>query len=217
MKVLWVLILCYVTFGGFITPKTTKPVLLEYNNAGYVSDYTFTFQIETSTFTWSELHIEFPDANFAANFVAAACTATDEKGNNYSSCAADGYKIKVGIGELSNSPVDHSYVVIIKDVTNPTTTGGTGNFKLSTWRGINPLDNNDRFPAIGIIAAATQVNFSIICDTNCYPSLVSTYTLKFTSTSIIKAESRVTIQFPTTVSLLGPPPCTTDSIPRLEC
>lgn len=192
-------------------------MLLEFNNGAYVSDYTFTFQIETSTFSWSELHIEFPSANFNLGFVASTCTATDEKGNNYSSCVTDGgYVVKVGIGELSNSPVDHSYVVIIKDVTNPSILGGTGNFKLSTWRGINLLDVNDRFPAIGIINPATTMTMDITCNENCYPSLVSSYTLKFASSSIIPAESRVTIQFPTILSLLGPPPCTSELLPRLE-
>ena len=88
------------------------------------------------------------------SFIASSCTATDEKGNNYSSCTRDGYKVSVAIGELSNSPVDHNYTVILKDVLNPTKTGGTGNFRLETWKGINPLDKNDRFAAVGIISAA---------------------------------------------------------------
>jgi hypothetical protein len=48
------------SLAGKITPKTTKPILLQYNNAAYVSDYTFSFQIETATWPSSTLKIEFP-------------------------------------------------------------------------------------------------------------------------------------------------------------
>jgi hypothetical protein len=49
-----------IALSGRIAPKTTKPILPAYNNAGYTSDYTFNFQIETATFSASTLVIEFP-------------------------------------------------------------------------------------------------------------------------------------------------------------
>jgi hypothetical protein len=39
---------------------------------------------------------------------------------------------------------------VIKNITNPFTVGGTGKFKLATWKGINLLDYNDMFESIGI-------------------------------------------------------------------
>jgi hypothetical protein len=112
--------------------------------------------------------IEFPPGRYLSGMgLGSTCTATDEKGNSYSSCTVSGHKVSVGIGELSNSPRNHNYVVVIKNVTNPSTTGGVGFFKLSTWKGINLLDQNDFFATLGIADTAPKVKyFTIACTVN---------------------------------------------------
>ena len=218
MRAVILIALISVSFAGFITPKTAIPISLSYNNKSYVSDYTFKFQIETTTSSTSTLTIEFPSSFASGLGTNGTCTAEDDKGNAFSTCTVNGLVATIGIGELSNSPVEHTYTLILKSITNPTNNGGSGYFKLATFKGINELDYNDRFGIIGIATEApTITTFAATCTGSCTPSDTATYAISFTHSAAIPANSSIVIRFPTTLSLLGPPPCTSTQITGIQC
>lgn len=72
------LVLLALAKAGFISPATTKPILLQYNNANAYSDMTFSFQIESRTPIGSVLRVTFPPTSYDANLglaTAPDCTA----------------------------------------------------------------------------------------------------------------------------------------------
>lgn len=218
MRAVILIALISVSFAGFITPKTATPISLTYNNKSYSSDYTFKFQIQTTTDSTSTLRIEFP-SSYASNLgTGGTCTAEDDKGNAYTPCTVTGLVVTVTIGELSNSPVEHTYTLILKSITNPTTNAGSGYFKLATYKGINELDYNDRFGIVGIATEAPAIGtFTATCTGTCTPSDIATYAIGFSYATAIPAGSTIIIRFPTTLSLLGPPPCSSTEITGIQC
>jgi hypothetical protein len=167
----------YLSAAGYITPKTTNPIFPTYNNAQYVADYTFKFQLETPTSVTSTLAIEFPDS-YPDNLGSGTCTTSDEKGNAYASCTILNKTVTVLIGALSSSPKIHTYGVTVTNITNPTLDGGSGWFRLKTYKGVNLLDWSDMFGIIGIKAEALVISSgSVVCSEACTPATVGTYTV----------------------------------------
>jgi hypothetical protein len=162
--------------------------------------------------------IQFPSTYISGLGLGGACTAYDEKGNTFASCAVLINTITIGIGELSNSPVDHTYTVKVNAIKNPATSGSTGYFRVATYKGINLLDYSDMFGIVGIIAAAPAIKTAAVtCTGVCTPSTVASYDIVFTTIAIIPVNSRIIIRFPSTVTLLGPPPCASVLIPGIQC
>jgi hypothetical protein len=87
--------------------------------------------------------ITFPSTYVSGMGLGATCTAQDEKSNAYATCTVATFSVTIGIGELSNSPVDHTYSLVLKGVKNPSVSGATGYFRFATYKGINLLDYSD--------------------------------------------------------------------------
>jgi hypothetical protein len=223
------LVLCLalaVTWGaelqaGLIKPKTSKPISLSFNNKAYISDYTFKFQIQTSTPATSVLKITFPSDSYESGLgisTAPTCTAQDEKANAYSSCSVSGRVVTVSFAEVSNSPVDNTYTVTIKNVKNPISEGGTGFFSLQTWKGINLIDDNEYFGRVGIYSASQSPNEAFIsCASTCLANKASQYNFSYRPSQEIPADARIKLTFPSELSLPSPPDCSSEQIPNVVC
>lgn len=118
--------------AGIITPKTLTPVLPAYNNAYYISDYSFYFQIETYMPEESTLQITFPSTSYISGLGISSCQAEDMSGNPLS-CSISGTIVIIYIGEISNKPSDNNNLVVLKNVRNPNSMGSTGMFKIETY------------------------------------------------------------------------------------
>lgn len=226
-KGLLVCLVLAVTLGaelqaGQIKPKTSKPISMTYNNKGYTTDYTFKFQIENATPSTGILKIIFPTDRYDSGLgisTAPTCTAQDEKGNAYSSCSVSGRVVSIAFSDISNSPVDNTYTVTIKNVKNPTSEGGTGFFRLQTWKGINLIDDNETFARVGIYASATSPSIaSVTCaSSSCSASQTSQYNFSFRPSQEVPIDARIMLTFPAELSLPSPAECTSDLITNVIC
>lgn len=205
-------------FGGRITPKTSNPISLSYNNAGAVSGYTFSFQIESDCPSGSTLVITFPSDDYSIPLNSGSVACANDYGDIYS-CSVSGRAVTVQIGELSNVPVDNTHTVIVQNIINPTDVGGTGLFSLATFKGINVLDYHDYFGTVGIVEAYTPPGAaSINCILNCsvgQPS--STYQFSFRNSKPFAADAKIVLKFPTSLDLSYYVACTSDQVPNLRC
>ena len=169
------LTLVSLAFSGQITPKTATPIVPEYNNAGLTSDYTFYFQIETAIPEDGEIHVTFPSSIYLSGLGISVCAAEDDDGNSLS-CSVSGNTVTVVYGQLTNSPIDNTNVVVIKDVVNPLQEGSTGYFKLETYSGVNLLDYTDYSGYVGISSSApTSTAATVTCTSNCVAGGSATY------------------------------------------
>lgn len=104
----------------------------------------------------SVLSITFPRNDYESGLgMSGTCAAQNDNGDAYS-CSVSGFTVTINVGELPNTPLDNTNVVIVKNVLNPSHTGATGLFKLATYIGINTLDYNDRFGQIGIFGSVVS-------------------------------------------------------------
>ena len=183
MRIVTLLTLLAVTYGGFITPKTPWPIRPAFNNVGILCDYQFYYQIETYMPASSTLQIIFPSTNFETGLgIQSTCQAETGDGDSLT-CSVSGLVVTVNLGETSNLPSDNTNVLILKGIKNPITVGGTGQFRLESFTGITSLDNNDMFGSLGFIPAPdTLGSGSVACESNCKTGELGNYSVSLSHT-----------------------------------
>lgn len=187
------LLLPLLASSGLLKPKSPRPVVVSPSNQSLLASYTFHFQIERSTFPDSILKISFPRSSFPLALSAVQCTALLGDMQPLA-CWMQDWEAHVSIGELSNSPVDNTYVVTVRGVPNPPKDGVTGYFRLATWTGINLLDYNDFFGQVGITPAFTpMLSASVACLRSCKSGQFDDYLVTFQLAVSIPAAARVYI------------------------
>ena len=179
--------------SGLLKPKTPRPVLISPTNQSLRSSYTFHFQVERSTFPDSVLKVSFPRSSFPRALSGVQCTALLGEMQPLV-CWMQDWEAHISIGELSNSPVDNTYVVTIVGVPNPPKDGVTGYFRLATWTGINLLDHNDFFGQVGITPTYIPISTaSVVCLRTCKSGQFDDYLVTFQLPVSIQSAARVYI------------------------
>lgn len=206
-----------VSATGLLKPKTPRPIIVSPTNQSLPSAYTFHFQVQQSTFPDSILRISFPTSSFPMALSGVKCTAV--LGDTQPLvCWGQEWEVHVKIGELSNSPVDNTYAVTVKGVSNPPKDGVTGYFKLSTWTGINLLDYNDFFGQVGITPAYTPISTaSVACLRSCKSGQFDDYVVTFQLPVSISAASRVYLTLSDRLSWDISRGCKSIQVPGLLC
>lgn len=202
--------------GGTIYPKTSTPILLSYNNAGSISDYTFSYQISSYIPSTSILEITFPSSVYSNGLNMNNCTAKNWNGIQLQ-CTVTGTTVAVSVGELSNADTNNTYTLTIQNVLNPSI-GGSGMFKFQIRTGINIIDYSDFFGDVGIVASLNTISSAIVsCTSNCIAGQVSSYFISFQTAVAYETGSRIFIQFPSSLTLPYPVQCTSAKLPGISC
>lgn len=101
--------------------------------------------------------------------------------------------IELDSGSLS----PHS--VVIQNIQNPSTVGGTGNFQVETRRGLaNTLDYNGAFEQLGFVAAPTSFgSATVTLSGSTGVNQNGTYTISLTTTQVVPTQGYIVLTFPT--------------------
>ena len=126
---------------GTIWPTGALPISNSITNALKISDYTFTFYTNHSLQANSNIIVTFP-SQFISGLGISSCLSS------LGSCIVSGTAVTV---TLSN-PLYQSktYSLTIFGIQNPSLEGGTGNFMIQSFQGVNLIDSNSIFGVAGI-------------------------------------------------------------------
>ena len=133
------------------------------SNAGLISDYSFKFILETPVNSGPTIVIEFPP-EFANGLGIASCVAyrRTEEIKTSIACSVTDRTVSFTFNQI---PAGVMWLEL-HDVTNPTTSRGTGNFKVSTKSNGFVIDEDPFYPSIGITnAPADFATPTFTCDT----------------------------------------------------
>jgi len=175
----------YIPFlhAGTLTATGDNPIDVSVANKNEIADYTFYFIPDTTIPVGGTLTVTFPTQYaFGLGFaISPTCTVT---------CSISAYSVVF----VFTSPVLNGVTssVTIKSVTNPTTKGGTGNFKLVSKTGDNVLDQNLVFGVIGIadtIGTLTSTSVSLDSAGVLNAGEVTKYAFSFKVSQTIPAQS----------------------------
>jgi hypothetical protein len=136
--------------SGRVIPVGSPAVVLSTNNCNRVSNYNFTFSLETSFINGDLLLITFP-SEFLPGLVPSgqACQAF-----YYTSVtrtlACSITNRQVLIQNVSINPALKVHTVGILKIYNPNILGGVNPFQVTTMRGPYIIDHNEYFEVIGL-------------------------------------------------------------------
>lgn len=187
---------------GKIYPKGILPVSNSITNTGRYSDYTFTFETTNEIPINGVLSITFPQ-QFESNLGIA--------GNPTCSvplCTLSGYTVDLTFSQTVYA--NKQYSVTIYNLKNPSSAGGTGNFKLVSSYYEYIIDMNLVFGTVGISerpSVLTLVTVSILPGSSNIAGDITKYLFTFQSNQLIPAYSWIMFTFPSGMYIPNNPSC----------
>ena len=196
-KLILIIALCEAVLGllqdtvGYLAPYSDQPVSNSVTNALEFATYTFKFIPSSDIPAGGLVDIEFPSTFEEGLGVQDTIHCGEFE------CSLDGRTVTVTL----NSEVRAGSIleVDVEDVRNPSSPGGTGVFKLTSWIGDYALDENLVFGAVGIDHEPRELS-SCSANIETYGSLKAgedtNYEFSFTVNSLLPAGSWIRIIFP---------------------
>ena len=186
---------------GAISPSGELSLYTTITNQGESADYYFEFILDHSLLPNSILYIEFPEQyplNLNLNYLECSLGLCKINARTISIILANG---------LASST---SYILTLFSIPNPQTSGGTGNFALSTYQGANLIDRNQVFGVLGI--SISPGNFksgtvSIVSGGSQNAGDMAIYQFKFTLSRNLQAWDWLKFTFPANYTLAAFPSC----------
>ena len=126
---------------GTVWPSGTLPISNSFTNADKISDYTFTFFTEHSLPRFSNLNVVFP-SQYPENLGVSSCLSS------LGTCIIDNTTVQVTLSDPLYRFKKTN--LIVYGIQNPSSQGGTGNFRILTYENSNLIDCNNRFGLVGI-------------------------------------------------------------------
>ena len=116
---------------GTFTPSEENGISLTSNNKGETADYTFTFTASNTLPAGNTVKIYFPE-QYASGLGITTCVS------NLGTCVVAVRDVTI---TLTNTMSHGSLTTLtLTGVTNPANQGGTGPFKLESWKGTYLVD-----------------------------------------------------------------------------
>lgn len=197
IKFILLIALCKAVLGllqdtvGYLAPYSDLPVSNSVTNALEFATYTFKFIPSTDIPKGGVVEIEFP-STFE---IGLGVQDTIQCGEN--ECSLEGRTVTVTLN--SGGGAGSIVEVSVGSVRNPSTLGGTGVFKLTSWIGEYVLDQNLAFGAVGIDKEPGELsscNVNIETDGSLKAGEATNYEFSFTVNSLLPAGSWIRIIFP---------------------
>ena len=179
------------------------------------------------------LFIRFPYPTYSHLPTSGTCTAVLEPDGIFlaapkvitgSGCQISVFRVvgatsytefQILVGELVGGN-EYPYQVTLTGITNPSTAGGTGYFKLETRQGtMNVFDYNHYFATVGIIDAPPAMAGTVTVTAGNQINALATYEFAFTTTITLPAGGSIKVQLPTDLSLGSGYTCTVSGITGL--
>lgn len=191
---------------GKITPSGSMSLYMTLTNQGEIADYVFTFTIEHHLPIGAYMNIEFPE-QYLENL------GSDSLKCSIGSCTVTSRVVRILLLEEMNP--NKEYELVIYDVKNPSEHGGTGNFALTTFRGMNVVDRNQVFGVVGIAKMPGKLlsaTVSVVSGGSTHAGDVANYQFKFRLSRSLQAWHWLRFTFPSSFNLAAYPSCSSFSI-----
>jgi len=184
--------------SGYITPsRSDASIVNTVTNANQYANYTFYFILDTAIPAGSRLSITFPQ-QFSSNLgidilTATTCSVT---------CTISSYVASFTFPNGLSNGVENS--ATITNVLNPLSSGGTGNFQLSTSYNTYVFDENKIFGKLAIAPQPGTLTACYLLITNQSQAVAgqtTEYRLSFKTISAIPYQSFMLLTLPLGVQL----------------
>jgi len=182
--------LCRVVLGGDIIPDPLDYLSLTTSAALQSSRYIFRFHLSTRLLQPCQLAIQFPlQYQLGLGVRNASCFSHLLEEPVAANCSVSERTVSFHLTQLPAG----LQVFGINQVTNPQSTGGTGNFQVRTFLNGLLQDANEAYPPIGISPAPASLQATMTAQGNLYAGYSPLYVLKLTlSQSLSDVWVRVT-------------------------
>ena len=197
--------------SGEIHPQTSRPVWLEYNNAGIPSLHVFSFLPDSVLTSGMQLLLHFP-SQYNLNTL---CAARLLPALNLA-CHVEDSVLRV---EVTDTPelVDGRYALEIQGIDTPGSPGLTDYFRLELTSDDLVLDYNDYFDQVGIVPAFTSMPQPQISCQVCKTGDLSSYTLHLRFPEPLSPTLRVLLRVPDFFPWQSENGCSSQESAQIQC
>ena len=178
--------------GTILQSNLYQPIINTITNANQYANYTFNFILETSIPKNSSIEIVFPrqfSSNLGIDIVTNATCSL--------SCQISSFIIILQFSSSINSGVESS--ITIYNILNPLSSGGTGNFQLTTMYNSYVFDENKIFGTLGIAPQPGKLTACYLLITNqsqALAGLTTEYRLSFKTIRVVPYQSYMKLTLP---------------------